>query len=95
MAKRDAILDAAETVFTQDGDAASMDRVAEVGGVSKQTIYKHYRHPIPDQAVRRRVGRLWGWIRSDSCAASSRPRSVRVMILRRLSRGSSSACTRS
>jgi TetR/AcrR family transcriptional repressor of mexJK operon len=41
--KRQAILLAAERVFMAEGFAASVDRVAEIAGVSKQTVYSHYR----------------------------------------------------
>lgn len=60
MAKRDAILDAAEEVFAQDGYAASMDRVADVAGVSKQTIYKHFaaKDRLFDAMVVRRSERM-------------------------------------
>lgn len=60
MAKRDAILDAAEQVFAQDGYAASMDRVAEAAGVSKQTIYKHFaaKDRLFDAMVVRRSERM-------------------------------------
>jgi TetR/AcrR family transcriptional repressor of mexJK operon len=41
--KRQAILDAAETVFLRDGFVgASVDEVAQLSGVSKQTIYNHF-----------------------------------------------------
>ncbi|MPM33944.1 hypothetical protein SDC9_80525 [bioreactor metagenome] len=41
--KRKAILEGAVKVFTQNGfDASSMDRIAEVAGVSKRTIYNHF-----------------------------------------------------
>lgn len=40
--KRQAILDAARKVFLRDGyDRASVDAIAEMAGVSKQTIYNH------------------------------------------------------
>lgn len=60
MAKRDAILDAAETVFAQDGYGASMDKVAEMAGVSKQTIYKHFaaKDRLFDAMVVRRSERM-------------------------------------
>jgi TetR/AcrR family transcriptional regulator of autoinduction and epiphytic fitness len=41
--KRDTILEGAIKVFTENGfDASSMDRIAEVAGVSKRTIYNHF-----------------------------------------------------
>jgi TetR/AcrR family transcriptional regulator, regulator of autoinduction and epiphytic fitness len=41
--KRNAILEGAIKVFTQNGfDATSMDHIAEVAGVSKRTIYNHF-----------------------------------------------------
>ena len=55
-AKREAILLAAESVFTQEGYSASMDRIALAAGVSKQTIYKHFdnKETLFDAMVRRR-----------------------------------------
>ena len=42
-AKRDAILDAARTVFLEVGfGAASMDAIANAAKVSKQTVYNHF-----------------------------------------------------
>ncbi|MFV3130210.1 TetR/AcrR family transcriptional regulator [Niveispirillum sp. KHB5.9] len=60
MAKRDAILDAAEDAFIQDGYGASMDKVAEMAGVSKQTIYKHFtaKDRLFDAMVVRRSERM-------------------------------------
>ncbi|GGE88322.1 TetR/AcrR family transcriptional regulator [Niveispirillum cyanobacteriorum] len=60
MTKRDAILDAAEDVFAREGYGASMDRVAEVAGVSKQTIYKHFsaKDRLFDAMVVRRSERM-------------------------------------
>lgn len=57
LAKREAILSAAETVFMDEGYGVSMDRVAEVAGVSKQTIYKHFesKEALFDATIRRRV----------------------------------------
>lgn len=43
-AKRDAILQAARDVFLREGYGASMDLVAAEAGVSKQTVYNHFRH---------------------------------------------------
>jgi AcrR family transcriptional regulator len=41
--KREAILDAASDVFLRNGYVgASMDEVAALAGVSKQTVYKHF-----------------------------------------------------
>lgn len=41
--KRQAIFDAAEVVFLRDGfTGASIDEVAQLSGVSKQTIYNHF-----------------------------------------------------
>lgn len=60
MAKRDAILDAAEEIFADEGYGASMDRVAEMAGVSKQTIYKHFasKDGLFDAMVMRRSERI-------------------------------------
>lgn len=60
LAKRDAILDAAEQVFAEEGYAASMDRIAESAGVSKQTIYKHFnaKDRLFDAMVMRRSERM-------------------------------------
>ncbi|MFD0365659.1 TetR/AcrR family transcriptional regulator [Nocardia sp. GCM10030253] len=42
--RRAAIVDAATTVFLRQGyPAASMDEVAKLAAVSKQTVYKHFR----------------------------------------------------
>src|SRR5437763_3587360 len=41
--KRQAILDAATTVFLKKGYlGTSMDEIAALAGVSKQTVYKHF-----------------------------------------------------
>lgn len=41
--KKTAILDAAALAFTQDGyDNSSMDRIAELAGASKRTVYNHF-----------------------------------------------------
>lgn len=43
-AKRASILDAALAVFLKEGfSGASMERVAQTGGVSKMTIYRHFK----------------------------------------------------
>jgi len=41
-AKNEAILDAASIVLAEYGAAASVDRISQKAGVSKQTIYNHY-----------------------------------------------------
>jgi TetR/AcrR family transcriptional regulator of autoinduction and epiphytic fitness len=42
-AKRQIILEGAIKVFTEKGfDASSMDKIAEVAGVSKRTVYNHF-----------------------------------------------------
>ena len=42
--KRAVILDAATTAFRDEGyDRASMDRIADLAGVSKRTVYNHFR----------------------------------------------------
>lgn len=42
-AKREEILDAALSAFTENGyDAASMDYIAEKAGASKRTVYNHF-----------------------------------------------------
>jgi len=43
LAKTQAILDAAVDVMAERGLGASMEEVARRAGVSKQTIYNHYR----------------------------------------------------
>lgn len=60
MAKRDAILDAAERVFADEGYSASLDRVADAASVSKQTIYKHFnaKDGLFDAMVLRRAERM-------------------------------------
>ena len=41
--KRDSILDAALEAFQNEGfDNASMDRIAEIAGASKRTVYNHF-----------------------------------------------------
>ena len=40
--KRIAILDAATALFLEQGYAASMDKIAQKAGVSKQTLYGHF-----------------------------------------------------
>jgi TetR/AcrR family transcriptional regulator of autoinduction and epiphytic fitness len=42
-AKRKSILDAAIKVFCDEGyDSASMDRIADIAGASKRTVYNHF-----------------------------------------------------
>ena len=42
--KRQAVLDGAAQVFAEEGfQVASMDRIAAAAGVSKRTVYKHFR----------------------------------------------------
>lgn len=41
--KRESILDAAQQAFVNDGfDNTSMDRIAELAGASKRTVYNHF-----------------------------------------------------
>jgi len=41
--KRESILDAAQQAFIDEGyDNASMDRIAEIAGASKRTVYNHF-----------------------------------------------------
>ena len=41
--KRESIIDAAIRAFQEDGfDNTSMDRIAEVAGASKRTVYNHF-----------------------------------------------------
>jgi len=41
--KRESILDAAQQAFIDEGyDNSSMDRIAEIAGASKRTVYKHF-----------------------------------------------------
>ena len=43
IAKRDAILEAATTAFRDEGfECTSMDRIAELAGASKRTVYNHF-----------------------------------------------------
>jgi TetR/AcrR family transcriptional repressor of mexJK operon len=45
MAKRKAILDAAQKIFSQKGfTSASMEQIAKEAGVSKLTLYSHFEH---------------------------------------------------
>ncbi|MGI9535638.1 MAG: TetR/AcrR family transcriptional regulator, partial [Desulfocapsaceae bacterium] len=57
--KRTAILDAASLAFTQDGyDNASMDRIAELSGSSKRTVYNHF--PSKEELFRAVLERFMG-----------------------------------
>ncbi len=60
LGKRNAILDAAEQVFAEEGYAASLDRVADAACVSKQTIYKHFsaKDGLFDAMILRRAERM-------------------------------------
>lgn len=55
--KRASILDAAQQTFIRDGyENASMDRIAELAGASKRTVYNHFSgKEILFQAVLRRL----------------------------------------
>jgi TetR/AcrR family transcriptional regulator of autoinduction and epiphytic fitness len=55
--KRTSILDAAKEAFIKDGyDNASMDRIAELAGASKRTVYNHF--PSKEDLFRAMLGRL-------------------------------------
>lgn len=58
-AAHDKVLDAAIALFAERGiDAASMDAIAEVSGVSKATIYKHW--PNKETLCLEALGYLFG-----------------------------------
>lgn len=60
--KRTAILDAASLAFTQDGyDNASMDRIAELAGASKRTVYNHF--PSKEELFRAVLERFMGEVK--------------------------------
>lgn len=42
LGKRNAILDAAKSLFVQEGYGVSMDQIAAAAGVSKLTVYSHF-----------------------------------------------------
>jgi TetR/AcrR family transcriptional regulator, regulator of autoinduction and epiphytic fitness len=55
--KRDEIVDAAAQVFVSAGyDNASMDRIAQVAGASKRTVYNHF--PSKEVLFRAVIGRF-------------------------------------
>ena len=59
--KRDAIIEAAIQVFQVEGyDRASMDRIAEVSGASKRTVYNHFtsKDALFQAALDRIIGEL-------------------------------------
>ena len=61
--KRTAILDAASLAFTQDGyDNASMDRIAELAGASKRTVYNHF--PSKEELFRAVLERFMGEVQA-------------------------------
>ena len=60
--KRTAILDAASQAFTRDGyDNASMDRIAELAGASKRTVYNHF--PSKEELFRAVLERFMGEVK--------------------------------
>lgn len=59
-AKTEAILDAAQVVFSEKGFAVSMDEIARVAGVSKQTVYNRFgaKEDLILALVERRLDRI-------------------------------------
>ena len=57
-AKRETILEAATTAFRDEGyECTSMDRIAELAGASKRTVYNHF--PSKEALFQAVVGRLF------------------------------------
>ncbi|MBU2548404.1 MAG: TetR/AcrR family transcriptional regulator [Proteobacteria bacterium] len=57
--KRESILEAARQAFINEGyDNASMDRIAEIAGASKRTVYNHF--PSKEDLFREALNRLIG-----------------------------------
>jgi TetR/AcrR family transcriptional regulator of autoinduction and epiphytic fitness len=57
--KRESILDAAQQAFINEGyDNASMDRIAEIAGASKRTVYNHF--PSKEDLFQEVLNRLIG-----------------------------------
>ena len=56
--KREAIIEAAKRAFQADGvEGTSMDRIAELAGVSKRTVYNHF--PSKEDLVLFLISELW------------------------------------
>ena len=78
--KSEAILDAAATLFADKGLAASMDEIARVAGVSKQTVYNRF-------ASKLEIARAMASQRSDAVAAPLKGAGEPVQVLEALALG--------
>jgi len=75
--KSEAILDAAATLFADKGLAVSMDEIARVAGVSKQTVYNRF-------ASKLEIARAMAGQRSDAIVAPLKTAGAPVEVLEAL-----------